>query len=63
MDETTKDRFFAFVERHKVAITATVTAVATTATCVALSHLANNQSIDFIKEHGLYDEYLTAGEE
>lgn len=42
-----------FVNDHKVAITATVTA----AICLAISKSATNQHDDFLKEKGLYDEF------
>jgi hypothetical protein len=59
MKLTTADRLEDFFNRHKVAVTATFTVVATTAACIGLAHLAGRDMKDFIKDHGLWDEYMT----
>lgn len=42
-----------FVANHKVAIAV----VATTVVCIALNKTALKQHDNFLKEHGLFDEY------
>jgi hypothetical protein len=56
---TVREHLREFVTRHKVAITATTTAVVTTTLCVMASRVADKQMREFIKEHNLWDEYLT----
>jgi non-ribosomal peptide synthetase component E (peptide arylation enzyme) len=60
MDETRADRFFKFVERHKVAITATVATTATLSFAIWVNKKATSDMLEFIKEHGLYEEYFNA---
>lgn len=62
-NETRTDRFFSFIERHKVAIAVTVSVTATLAVAIVANRQANNDMMNFIKERDLYDEYLTDGEE
>lgn len=62
-NETRMDRFGNFINRHKVAISVTVAVVATTAACIAMSRLADNGMREFLKEHNLWDEYISAIEE
>jgi hypothetical protein len=42
-----------FIRDHKVAVAVTLT----TAVCVMLARKAANERDDFLKEHGLFDEY------
>lgn len=44
-----------FVVRHRVAIAITGTA----ATCLYLNRMAMEQHNEFLKEHGLYDQFYT----
>lgn len=48
-----------FVEKHKVAIAVTGTAV----TCLYLNRLALQQHNDFLKENGLYDAFYALAED
>jgi hypothetical protein len=63
MDETRTGRFFKFVERHKVAITATVATTATLGVVIVVNRMAKCDALEFIKENGLYEKYLAAVEE
>lgn len=47
-----------FVQRHKIAVTITATALV----CGALNKAALRDHDNFLKEHGLYDEYYTVNE-
>lgn len=48
-----------FVAEHKTAIAVTTTATV----CLVLNRVALAQHDDFLKEHGLYDEYYNGTEE
>lgn len=48
-----------FVRDHKVAIAVTATAV----TCIAINRMALKQHDDFLREHGLYDEFYAMTDE
>lgn len=47
-----------FVVRHKTAVAVAVTATV----CLALNRSALNQHDEFLKEHGLFEEYYTPEE-
>lgn len=47
-----------FVSKHRVAIAVGVTAV----TCMAINRAALKQHNEFLKEHGLYEQFYTPEE-
>jgi hypothetical protein len=44
-----------FVSNHRVALAVTATAVA----CLAVNRVAQRSQIDYIKEKGLWEEFIT----
>lgn len=63
MLETKADRFFGFLGRHKVAIAAIASAVVTTTAIKLITDGCKLDAIEFIKENGLYETYLSSIEE
>jgi hypothetical protein len=60
MDKSEKPRRLRkFVKKHKVAITVIVTSVV----WIKLNKVALAQHNDFLKEHGLYDEFYSPSDE
>lgn len=61
------DRLAAFIERHKVALAVTATAVITTAVVVKVNAMATDDSLtaalDVIEKNGLQDQYIQYFEE
>lgn len=52
------DRFMDFVDRHKVGLTATVTAIATATVVAGLQKDALKEAYDFIDAAGLTDKFV-----
>lgn len=63
MLETKADRFFGFLGRHKVAITAITSAAVTLTAIKVITRGCKLDAIEFIKENGLYETYLSSIEE
>lgn len=59
IEPTRVNRFWNFVERHKVAIAVT----ATSAAWYGINRIALKQHDDFLKEHDLYEEFYTPSDE